>query len=106
MSIIFHSSRAILFLFAIWQALFGGGGSGGGDRQPPVAAAVAGAGGKAFLSLDSAQSTFLIKVRDLTLLLNLEQYIYKSGSPSFSLYPVFCIAFRWYGSQSSQSKSR
>jgi hypothetical protein len=64
MSIIFHSSRAILFLVAIWLALFGGGGSGGSDCQPPVAAAVAGTRGKALLPLDSAQSTFLIKVRE------------------------------------------
>jgi hypothetical protein len=58
MSIIFHSSRAILFLFAVWLAFFVGGGSGGGDRQPPVA----GARGKTFLPLDSAQPTFLNKV--------------------------------------------
>jgi hypothetical protein len=62
MSIFFHSSRAILFLVAIWLALFGGGGSGGGYRQLPVAAAGAGARGNALLPLDSSQSTFLIKV--------------------------------------------
>jgi hypothetical protein len=59
MSIIFHSSRAILFLFAVWLAFFAGGGSGSGDCQPPVAD---GARGKTFLPLDSAQPTFLNKV--------------------------------------------
>jgi hypothetical protein len=111
MIIIFHSYRVILFMVAIWQTRFGGGGSDGGDPKPVVAAAVAVAvacaPGKAFLPFESVQSAFLIKVRErnVTIPLTHHQHIDMNiWLTVFLSLKVFCIAFRWYGSQSSQSR--